>query len=93
MTRSSIIFLAAIATVAAATFAGFLVGKRVERGQCDAELLAQIEIGQKLDAARRTMERKRDDLARKLTEEAYEDPVAVVQCLGPDRVRRLNALR
>ena len=58
-----------------------------------AQMLARIEAGQKLDAARRQVALERDALARKLEREAHADPVVVERCLGPDRLRRLNAIR
>ncbi len=69
-----------------------------QRGRMDctadyqAQQLDQIEAGQKLDAERRRLAVERDELARQLEEEAHADPVVVHQCLGSDRVRRLNAL-
>lgn len=83
-------------TVALAALAGWQ-GYRMGHAACEdarrAELLAQIEAGQKLDAARRKAAQERDQLARELEGAAYADPVIVEQCLGPDRVRRLNAIR
>lgn len=70
---------------------------RLASDRCEArhaaQLLAQVEAGLKLDAARRAIEAQRDDLARQLEEQAYADPIIVPRCLGPDRVRRLNSLR
>ncbi|SEJ91903.1 hypothetical protein SAMN05444007_108262 [Cribrihabitans marinus] len=57
------------------------------------ELLDRIEAGRKLEAERFRIARERDALLRRMEEDAYADPVVVRQCLGPGRVRRLNALR
>lgn len=59
----------------------------------NAELLAQIEAGEKAEKERLEIARERDELARQLEEEAYAEPVTIAQCLGPSRLRRLNDLR
>lgn len=70
-----------------------------QRGKADCEaahaqdLLDQIEAGRILENARIEAARQRDALARQLEEAAYADPVVVHQCLGTNRVRRLNAIR
>jgi hypothetical protein len=86
-------YLAAVAFLVGAMWWAYSQG--IAKCQADhrADMLAQIEAGQKLEAARADEARKREELARKLEEQAYADPVVVEQCLGPDRVRRLNAIR
>ncbi|UWQ29923.1 hypothetical protein [Leisingera sp. M523] len=86
--------LAALALLA--VFCGW---QGYQRGAADcaaahrAEQLARIEAGRMLEDARRQIAHERDQLSRKLEEQAYAEPVAVERCLGPDRVRRLNAIR
>lgn len=72
-------------------------GYRMGYGKCEAahnaERLAQIEAGQKLEAARRQALSERDELARRLDEEGFGDTIYVERCLGPSRVQRLNGVR
>lgn len=84
---------AALAALAVSGGFGYRMGQRACTAAHDAARLAQIEAGRKLDEARRQAARERDLLARQLEEQAYADPVLVERCLGPDRVRRLNAYR
>ena len=58
--------------------------------QHKAQLLEQINAGQKAETARIRIAQDRDDLVRQLEAQANEDPVIVTQCLGPSRVYRLN---
>jgi hypothetical protein len=85
--------LVALAVVAVAFWQGHRIGYASAVSVHESELLAQIEAGHKLDAARRQVAFERDQLARELEEEAHADPIAVEHCLGPGRVRRLNAIR
>lgn len=87
------LILAAVAALGIAGGVGYRTGVKSADARHDAVLLAQIEAGQKLDKARLHALAARDDLARKLEESAYADPVISNQCFGPNRVRRLNALR
>ncbi len=77
--------------------AAFGIGWVQGSAKCEARhsqaLINQIEAGQMLEDARRAVVRQRDDLVRQLEELAHADPVVVERCLGPDRVRRLNAIR
>jgi hypothetical protein len=84
--------LAVLAVVAVVFWQGHRLGYDSAVSAHESELLAQIEAGQKLDAARRRVALERDQLARELEEEAHADPITVVRCLGPGRVRRLNAI-
>lgn len=72
---------------------GYRLGFATSEARHNFERLARIEAGQKLEQARRQIARERDQLSRKLEEQAYAQPVAVERCLGPGRVRRLNAIR
>ena len=83
----------AVVLAGLAGWQGYRMGHAACEGHHRAEMLAQIEAGQKLDAARRKVAQERDRLARELEEAAYADPVLVERCLGPDRVRRLNSIR
>ncbi len=85
--------LVALAALAAAVAFGYLRGAADYRADYQARELAQIEAFRKLEAARIEALRARDELSRQLEEKAHADPVAVPRCLGPRRVRRLNALR
>lgn len=79
-------------------FGGFVGWKSYQLGKraCEASRAAQIEAereaGKILDEARLKVARERDDLARKLEEAAYAEPVIVDRCLSPGRVYRLNQL-
>lgn len=84
---------AALALAATAGWKGYQMGFAAAEAAQNARLLAQIEASEKLDADRREIARERDQLARKLEDEAHADPVVVDRCLSPDRVRRLNSLR
>ncbi|MCT4557363.1 MAG: hypothetical protein N4A61_04810 [Pelagimonas sp.] len=69
-----------------------------EGGQrCEARhAIAAIEKAERaaqLDAERIEVAKQRDDLARELEELSNADPIIVERCLGPNRVRRLNALQ
>jgi hypothetical protein len=85
--------LVALAVVAVVFWQGHRIGYASAVSAHESELLAQIEAGQKLDAARRRVAFERGQLARELEEEAHADPITVEHCLGPGRVRRLNAIR
>lgn len=85
--------VAALVVIVAVFWQGHRVGYAAAVSSHQSELLGHIEAGQKLDATRRQAAFQRDQLARKLEEGAYADPVVVDQCLGPGRVRRLNAIR
>ena len=85
--------LALCAALAAFGVWMYRTGYAAAEGAAQARLLAQIEAGQDLEEQRRKIAVERDTLARKLEEAAYADPVVVDRCLGPDRVRRLNAIR
>ena len=71
---------------------GYAWGYAASEAQHNADRLAQISAGQELEAERREVARERDELAQQLEVEAYEEPVVVQQCLGPSRLRRLNAI-
>lgn len=86
------LIIGVIAIGALAFWQGYRWGHDISEAQHQAEILKRIEEGQKLDAERIKVARERDDLARRLEEQANADPVVVNQCLGPSRVRRLNAL-
>lgn len=85
-----LVFLVALAL---STSLGYLKGKKDAEAEFQGRILAYIEAGQKLDDARRRVAQERDELAARLEEEAYADPVIVERCLSPDRLRRLNSLR
>jgi hypothetical protein len=59
----------------------------------DQEQLAHIEAGRMLEAERRRLRTARDKLSREQERKAHAQAPAVQHCLGPRRVRRLNALR
>ncbi|WP_282076294.1 hypothetical protein [Epibacterium ulvae] len=74
-------------------WAVYSLGYRAALADFQADQLAQIEAGQTLERERHRLQLERDQLAQKLEEQAHADPVVVDQCLSPDRVRRLNAIR
>ncbi|WP_162947025.1 hypothetical protein [Ruegeria sp. EL01] len=87
------VILGVLALVVGSGGLGYRMGYSAAEDDHKAELLEQIEAGQRSEAARIRVANERDDLARMLEEEENADPVIVEQCLSPDRVRRLNALR
>ena len=87
------LIIGAIALVGLSGWQGHRMGYSAAEDNHRAELLEQIEEGQKIEAERLEIAQERDSLARQLEEQAYADPVVVNQCLSPGRVRRLNALR
>ncbi|MEP3295333.1 MAG: hypothetical protein ABJO27_02395 [Pseudoruegeria sp.] len=89
---SGLITIFAVVT-AFAGWQGYRMGHAACEAAHDAETLARIEAAQKLDAERIDVARTRDELARKLEEQAHADPIIVERCLNTDRVRRLNSLR
>lgn len=96
MTRLEIIAGAATVVLictAGAGWQGYRLGYAAAEAAQQTRLLAEIEAGQRLEEQRRILAQQRDELARKLSEEADADPVVVERCIGPERVRRLNALR
>lgn len=96
MMRPQMIAAAIVAALALSSFTGwrgYHIGYAKAESDHAARLLAEIEAGQKLDAARRALAAERDSLARQLEEESHADPVVVERCLSPNRVRRLNTLR
>lgn len=93
MTPYRLLFALGAALIVLALWRGYEWGYGAADAKHKAELLAQIEAGRMLEDARRMAAQKRDDLSRKLEEAAHADPVVVERCLGPKRVRRLNAIR
>jgi hypothetical protein len=96
MIRPYLILGLVVAFVAAASVAGwqgYRMGYAKAQAAHDADLLAQIEAGQKLEADRRRVARERDALAEQLERAGNAEPVIVERCLAPSRVRRLNTLR
>lgn len=97
MLRTALIALALVAALFASGRLVFERGVASGRAEFKAELAAvQAAARAALDLAetqRLALQAERDRLARDLEEAALADPVLVPQCLGPDRVRRLNALR
>lgn len=65
------------------------VGRAVEQSR--RETIRAAEEAGRIELQRLALERERDALTRKLEDEANADPVLVPQCLGPSRLRRLNA--
>lgn len=82
-----------LAIAAICGWQGYRMGVAACEADHQAEALARIEAGRKLESARRQIAQERDLLTRKLEEQAHAQPVAVDRCLGPGRVRRLNAIR
>lgn len=97
MLRTALIALALVAAVFTSGRLVFERGVTAGRDEFKAELAAaQAAARAALDVAeaqRLALQAERDRLARELEDAALADPVLVPQCLGPDRVRRLNALR
>ncbi len=92
---NSLRMVGAVAVVALLAFTwwhGHGAGRDACEAAHNAERLAQIEAGRMLETARRKIAQERDQLARKLEEQAHAEPVSVERCLGPGRVRRLNAI-
>lgn len=83
----------AVILLAAVGWQGYRMGGQHCQAAHDAERLARIEAGRKLEAERIAAMRARDELARQLEDAANAAPVVVPECLGRDRVRRLNQLR
>ena len=65
------------------------VGRAVASAQM--ETIRAAEVASRVEAERIEAEAQRDALARRLEDEANAEPVAVPQCLGPSRLRRLNS--
>lgn len=86
------LILAVLALAAGSAWQGYRIGHRAAEAAHGAEILKQIEEARQLEAERIQIARERDELARRLEDEANADPVVVNQCIGPGRVRRLNAL-
>ena len=87
------LILAFIAVLAGTGWQGYRMGQAASEAAHDAEKLAAIEAGQKLDAERIALQRERDALADQLAEERNADPIVVERGLGPSRGVRLNKLR
>lgn len=85
--------LAVLICSGGAGWQGYRLGYAAAGADHNAQLLAEIEAGAKLEEERRSLAAERDALARQLEEESHADPVFVERCLAPDRVRRLNTLR
>lgn len=89
------VVLAALAAVALWSWnAGYdaamaKIGRAVEQSR--QETIRAAEQAGRIELERLALERERDALTRKLEDEANADPVLVPQCLGPSRLRRLNA--
>lgn len=83
----------AMAAAIGAVVFGYLQGYAAAEADFNAERLARIEAGKKLDAARIEAVTARDALLRKLEEQANAETIVDDQCFSPSRVRRLNSLR
>jgi hypothetical protein len=90
--RAAIWAIVAVLIIAAG-WQGYRMGNAACQTAHDAERLAMIEAGRKLDAERRRIAQQRAEDARKQEGAAYAEPIAVDRCLGPDRVRRIHAIR
>lgn len=55
--------------------------------------LELVQQRERLEEARREVELNRYYLTKTLEEEANADAIVVERCLGPSRLRRLNAIR
>lgn len=84
---------AVIAAIGLSGWQGYRIGNAAAVADHKAEMLARIEAGRVLDDDRRRLAQERDRLARELEGAAYAESVVSERCLGPERVRRLNALR
>lgn len=93
MTRYALLAAALMATHAGAYGWGRADGKALLQARIAQEREAAREAMAKIEAARLAAVAERALIAAELEDEANADPVAVPQCLSPDRVRRLNALR
>ncbi|MEX0306018.1 MAG: hypothetical protein AB3N12_01415 [Ruegeria sp.] len=87
------LIIGAIALSGVTGWQGHRIGYAAAEDDHRTELLAQIEAGQKLEAARWQLEQELDKQASKNEEQAYAEPVVIQQCLGPSRVFRLNTSR
>lgn len=87
------VIIGAITLAALVGWQGYRMGYSQAEDDHNAEKLALIEAGQKLESARIHAANQREAEARELEEQANADPVAVEQCFSPVRVRRLNTLR
>lgn len=93
MTRYALIASVLVALFGLAYAKGRIDGNAALQARIAAAVEGEREAAAKLEAQRLAIEAERDRLARELEDEADADPVAVPQCLSPDRVRRLNRLR
>lgn len=93
MTRLYIIAALIVVSCGLTGWKAYGLGKSKCEATHNQERLDRAQAGEKLEQARRIVARERDELARKLKESAYADPVVVERCLSPNRVRRLNAIR
>lgn len=87
------LILAVVALCAGIGWRGYHIGYRASEHDHNVERLAMIEAGKKLDAARREAVRKLNNLADQLEAEGNDEAAAVLECLSPNRVRRLNVTR
>ena len=87
------LIIAALALCAVVGWRGYHMGYRAAEHDFNVERFAMIEAGKKLDAARRDAVARLKETADKLEADANAEPAAVPECLGPSRVRRLNATR
>lgn len=85
--------LGAIAFAALVGWQGYQMGYSASEDDHNAEMLARIEAGQKIERARVELARERDALRDQLKEQADADPIVEHQCFGPSRALRLNANR
>lgn len=86
------IIIGIIAVIAGTYWYGDRNGHARCVAQHKAQILEQIDAGQKAETERIRIAQERDDLVRQLEEQANEDPVIVARCLSPDRVRRINRI-
>lgn len=93
MTRYALIAALLMASHVAAYTKGRSDGKAILEARIAQERDAAREATAKLEAARLIAVAERALMAREMEDLAHADPVAVPQCLSPDRVRRLQAIR
>lgn len=87
------LILGALAFCAAAWFQGYRMGEAACEASFNERELKRIEEGERLKDQRRELETRLDDALTELEIERNEDPVTVVQCLSPSRVRRIESVR
>ena len=86
-------FIGSLVVILLLVTGAYYKGHRDNQAKHNRQILAAMEEHREAEIERQKLAKERDKLKEQLEVLANEDPVVVNECLGPNRVFRLNQLR